>query len=53
VAVSIEELQPDRLDDLEPLWLYLLEHHGQVSPPALRMVGPAESWPRRHRPVTC
>jgi hypothetical protein len=49
VPVTIEELPTDRLDDLEPLWLHLLEHHGQVSPPALRMVSPADSWPRRRR----
>jgi ribosomal protein S18 acetylase RimI-like enzyme len=49
VPVTIEELPADRLDDLEPLWQSLLEHHGRVSPPALRMVGAAESWPRRRR----
>ncbi len=45
----MEELSADDLDSLEPLWLSLLEHHGRVSPPALRMVGPADSWPRRRR----
>lgn len=49
MPVTIEELPADRLDDLEPLWQSLLEHHGRVSPPALRMVRPAESWPRRRR----
>lgn len=47
MRVTIEELPADGLGALEPLWLALLEHHGNVSIPALTMVGPADSWERR------
>lgn len=44
----IDTLAADRLDDLEPLWHALREHHGEVAADWLPDVRPrAESWRRR------
>jgi ribosomal protein S18 acetylase RimI-like enzyme len=48
--ISIEELPSSRLDEVEPLWNSLREHHISVAPDWL---GPprerADSWARRRR----
>jgi ribosomal protein S18 acetylase RimI-like enzyme len=37
------------LDDLEPLWLALLDHHVEIGAAGLPVVNRALSWPRRRR----
>jgi ribosomal protein S18 acetylase RimI-like enzyme len=40
-------LSADRLDDLRPLWLELLAHHGAVAPQLPPTLPEDESWDRR------
>ncbi len=45
--VRIVEAGPERLDAVEPLWLALAAHHGELTPPELPVRAPEEGWPRR------
>jgi ribosomal protein S18 acetylase RimI-like enzyme len=48
--ISVEELPSARLDELEPLWNSLREHHASVAPNWLGQPRKrAESWARRRR----
>jgi ribosomal protein S18 acetylase RimI-like enzyme len=44
---EIVRADASRIDELEPLWLALLEHHGSVTPDRGPTRPPAESWARR------
>jgi ribosomal protein S18 acetylase RimI-like enzyme len=46
---SIVEVGQERLDDLEPLWQALHEHHAALSPPQALVRPFAESWRRQRR----
>ncbi len=46
--ISIECFGHEALDQLEPLWLELLAHHGEVSAPEMPpQISPDVSWQRR------
>jgi ribosomal protein S18 acetylase RimI-like enzyme len=48
--ISIEELPSERLDEVEPLWNSLREHHANVAPGWLELPRErADSWARRRR----
>jgi ribosomal protein S18 acetylase RimI-like enzyme len=48
-GVELEFGRRDVLDDLEPLWLALLDHHVEIGAAGLPVVNRDMSWPRRRR----
>ncbi len=38
---------PERIPELEPLWLALAAHHGAIAPEMGELRVPGDSWPRR------
>ena len=46
-TLQVRQLSADRLDDLRPLWLELLVHHGAVAPQLPPTLPEDESWDRR------
>jgi ribosomal protein S18 acetylase RimI-like enzyme len=42
--MDIRELPADRVDELRPLWLELLAHHGAIAPQLPPTVAEDESW---------
>lgn len=49
--VRILKVGADRLDDVRPLWLSMMEHHVEVAAPipGIPMRAPEDSWPIRRR----
>lgn len=45
--VRVIEAGPERLDAVEPLWLMLSAHHGDLTPPELPVRNPGSAWPAR------
>jgi ribosomal protein S18 acetylase RimI-like enzyme len=45
--MDIREIPADRIDELRPLWLELLAHHGAIAPQLPPTVGGDESWRMR------
>lgn len=46
-TMVIDRAGRERLDDVEPLWLALREHHVAIAPANGEPLPPAESWRRR------
>jgi ribosomal protein S18 acetylase RimI-like enzyme len=46
-AVRISAAGAERLDAIEPLWLMLSAHHGDLTPPDLPVRAPAAGWTAR------
>lgn len=45
--VLIERAGPERIDELEPLWQALVDHHAAEGPQLGPVLEPGESWRRR------
>lgn len=48
-AVTFTVRGADCLDDLEPLWLALFDHHHSVGDAGLPIIDRSRTWPRRRR----
>jgi ribosomal protein S18 acetylase RimI-like enzyme len=44
---EIVRADPDRLDEIEPIWRSLSDHHAGLTPPELPVRPSAEGWPLR------
>jgi ribosomal protein S18 acetylase RimI-like enzyme len=48
-GIEIVEAGAERLDEVEPIWILLSEHHADLTPARLPVRPPAEGWPVRRR----
>ena len=48
-GIEIVEAGAERLDEVEPLWILLSEHHADLTPAGLPVRPPAEGWSVRRR----
>lgn len=48
-AVTLTVRGSDCLNDLEPLWLALFDHHHSVGDAGLPIIDRSQTWPRRRR----
>jgi ribosomal protein S18 acetylase RimI-like enzyme len=48
-GIEIVEAGIERLEEIEPLWTSLSEHHAELTPAELPIRPPADGWPIRRR----
>ena len=49
LGVSLQQGRFELVDELEPLWLSMFDHHRSVGAAGLPVIERSESWPRRRK----